>query len=75
MVLAFRGYPLRPDHIPMPGKNAGLPGFCRAPFSGRNAVQFCSGRALNPRRSAERKSRADFFLAASRTVPQDSLSN
>src|ERR1044072_3881603 len=32
MMPAFRGYPLRPEHIAMPGKNAGLPGICRAPF-------------------------------------------
>jgi len=32
MMLAFRGYPLGPEHIAMPGKNADLPGICRAPF-------------------------------------------
>jgi len=73
MMLAFRGYTLRPEHIAMPGKNAGLPGICRAPFHRAQRRPICSCKA-GIRAALLRESRAPTFpLTPSRTGLQNSL--
>ena len=56
MILAFRGYPLRTERVPTPGKKRLYPAFAGHRLPG-SADQFSqAARAMHPHRSAEGKS-------------------
>jgi len=74
MVRPFRDHSLRYECFAMPGKNAGLPGICRAPFHRAQRGPICSRKGLESAVAPLRESRAPTFpITASRIGFHDSL--